>query len=483
MKKIILFLCVGLLSFTSCNDWLDVKPKTEKESDELFETASGFKDALMACYIDLNSSNLFGKRLVATDIEYLAQHWDFGSGNNEGVMLLKDFAYKSSYAENTFKSIYERLYNVVVQANCILEYWENQGNVIQDSTLRNVIKGEALAIRAFCHMEVLRLYGQIPQNATITVKLPYAKAVSFNAPEFYDFDGFVECVLNDLEMAAELFKKYDPVLKYGFSMLDNFNANLVKDVFLNCRRFRFNYYAVQALKARLFLYLGKTEEAYENARKVIDAKLGEYPILSLAGNNDLDQSNFALPSECVLALSNSKIEQNLDIFDGDGHYLTQKHYEDLFAGQSVSVNNRALKLWDREATNNAGERIARFVKYKQPEVSSSNEELGLSKQVVPLIRLSELYLIAMETAPTLDEANRLYIEYMRARNVVAEELVESKRQETILMEYQREFYGEGQMFYVYKRLGSKEMKWKTDREVVEQDYIVPLPATELKKNN
>lgn len=38
----------------------------------------------------------------------------------------------------------------------------------------------------------------------------------------------------------------------------------------------------------------------------------------------------------------------------------------------------------------------------------------------------------------------------------------------ILNEYRREFWGEGQMFYAYKRLGVKEMMWKTDREVEEK---------------
>ncbi|MFR7875335.1 MAG: hypothetical protein ACLU4J_02470 [Butyricimonas paravirosa] len=39
-----------------------------------------------------------------------------------------------------------------------------------------------------------------------------------------------------------------------------------------------------------------------------------------------------------------------------------------------------------------------------------------------------------------------------------------------------------QMFYTYKRLGEKNMLWKVDRDVTENDYVVPLPSSELKAN-
>lgn len=481
MKNTILHLLIGLLLCCSCNDWLDVKPKAEKEANELFETETGFKNALIACYIDLNASDLYGKSLVATDIEFLAQHWDLGVGNYGGAVPLKKFDYKSSYAESLFKRVYSKLYNVIVQANSVLSYLPEKGEVIRHTAVRGVIEGEALAIRAFCHMEILRLFGQIPQHATVRVALPYAEEVSILPPSYLAFDMFVDKIFRDLDAALALFKEHDPVLKFGFAMLDQFNGNLSGDVFLNCRRFRFNYYAVQALKARLFLYLGKKSEAWQLASELISPKSGAYSRLSLGGDADFKAENYALPSECILALSNPKIEKNMDEFNRARYYMEMKHYEELFAGQSMSSNNRALKVWDKDNMNIMGNQFAKFLKYKQPVNSVGSEKMGLQKQVVPLIRLSEIYLIAIETAPTLEEANRLYIEYMKARNVVAVPLVAQTLMEEVMMEYQREFYGEGVMFYVYKRLNAKEMKWKTDRPVVEQDYIIPLPATELKK--
>lgn len=472
MRKLIFFI-TGLLAITSCNEWLDVKPQNQREAEDLFETQAGFEDALIACYIDLNSTDLFGKKLVVTDIEYLAQHWDFGTVSSESADLVKNFDYTSSYAENAFTAIYKKLYNVIAQANSVLDYLPEKGHVIQDTAIRNIIEGEALAARAFCHMEVLRLFGQVPQDATVKVNLPYAKTVSIEAPEYYDFDQFLEQIFTDFNTALSLFSEWDPARTFGLSMLDSFNGNLSGDVFLNCRRFRFNYYAVKALMARLYLYLGQTDKAYDMAMQVINDKLiGE---LAAVGT-----TNKALPSECLLALTNTNIKNNMSMFEADGHFLTQTHFNDLFSSRTITTNNRAQNVWNPNDVSNEMQRIARFLKYEQPENETTTEDMTLNKQVVPLIRLSEMYLIAIETAPDLETANALWTPYQEARNEIPVPLTAENLQDEILMEYQREFFGEGQMFYVYKRLKSKNMMWKTDREVSEQDYIVPLPSTEKK---
>ena len=236
------------------------------------------------------------------------------------------------------------------------------------------------------------------------------------------------------------------------------------------------------------MYMGKKTEAYTAAKEIIDAvdKNGK-KVLELAGAGDISSSNFALPSECILALSNYEIESNTEkLFKSDQAekiYLTEKQFNnDLFAGQSTAVNNR-VQVWDR-TPDNQGAIKPLLKKYNQPSSTTNTdmEVLATQKQVVPLIRLSEMYLIAIESAPTLNEANALYIPYMKARNVDASPLQQEQLMTEIIREYRREFFGEGQKFYTYKRLGIKNMLWKTDREVGEQDYIVPLPSTELNAN-
>ena len=47
--QVVFLLVAGLLSATSCNDWLDVKPKTEEEAEELFSTIDGLNRLWPEC--------------------------------------------------------------------------------------------------------------------------------------------------------------------------------------------------------------------------------------------------------------------------------------------------------------------------------------------------------------------------------------------------------------------------------------------------
>ena len=395
--------------------------------------------------------------------------------------MLKNFEYTAESVEAEFEPIYSEMYNVIAQANSILNKFAEYGSNIKSENLRNLIKGELLSIRAFCHSEILRLYGQLPVNATIQVELPYAEEVTIGSIPFYPFEQFVEKVFQDIHDAEELLKDIELLKQYTYAELDDFaNMELLEDEFFLCRRFRFNYYALKALEARLQLYLGNTAEAYRAAMEVINAKTDtEEPLLQLAGADDIAANNLALPSECLLALNKADIKGNID----NALFMTEAGVDEIFEGQHEDQNRKAA-WWKKELVSGSGERML-FYKYRQPDATEmvGNDELMTQKQVIPIFRLSEMYLIAMETSSDIDEINRLYSDYMRARQVpVIAPLQESDLPAMLEGEYRREFWGEGQMFYWYKRHKTTKMKWKADREVVETDYIVPLPKTEIRTN-
>ncbi|MDR1273760.1 MAG: RagB/SusD family nutrient uptake outer membrane protein [Odoribacteraceae bacterium] len=480
MNRFILIL--SILALTSCNDWLEVRPRTELAADEMFASESGFKDALTACYIQLNSTNLYGSRLIVMDIEYLANHWDTDNPL-DAPSPLKNFEYE--LARESILTIYLALYNVIAQANTVLENLPATGQVIRAESTRAIIEAEALAIRAFCHFEILRLFGQVPQNATKLVSLPYAEVVSLDAIPFYPFDAFVAKISRDWEKAEALLQQHDPVLEYSYDQLDYVDTSIpvaLDDAFLGYRRFRFNYHAVKALQARMYLYTGQREKAYTTARALIDArdKAGN-KVISLAGNDDYNQKYYALPTECLLALNNFQLSAIHAVYFSDNNpwlFVTADHFNEIFTGQSTASHNRAIGAWIRSGL------YLTLRKYEQPGTSEtvSSNLLATRRQVVPLIRLSEIYLIAMETAPDNTVFNTLYAEYLIARNVTPITLTDDQVMTEITREYRREFFGEGQMFYTYKRLGAPTMLWK-DRFVTETNYIVPLPTSEYNSNN
>lgn len=494
MKKIFPYLMIFSLLFASCNDWLDVKPRTQKDAEEIFNEEQGLKDALIACYIKMNEPELYGKSLTVTDIEYLAQHWHSTDSGFEDQLELKAFDYETIYALNFIEKVYNGLYNVIVQANTLIEQLPDAE--VEGKALQSVIKAEALAMRAFCHLDILRLFGEVPKVGTRKVSLPYSLHVSKEAVPYYDFNGYVQKILDDLAQAENLFSKHDPVLKYTFFELNDFNNENydveLEDSFLGYRRFRFNYYAVKAIRARLYLYAGDHSKAYSEAKAIIDAKDAKgNPFLSLAGTADFLSRNYTLPSECIMALSNSEMGTNFGfnstrrsdrLFSAQyGLFLPKDRLETVFAGRTAS-DNRYLNVWNTLEADQQGNIKPIIKKYNQPEIGSgfTSDEVATLKQVMPLIRFSEIYLIAIETSTSREEANQLYATYLAAKNITAQEMPLEELRKAVIEEYRREFFAEGQMFYTYKRTNSSLMLWGA-KEIAEENYIVPVPASEYKQ--
>ena len=98
-----------------------------------------------------------------------------------------------------------------------------------------------------------------------------------------------------------------------------------------------------------------------------------------------------------------------------------------------------------------------------------------------MIRLSELYFIAIESG-SAEQAQKLWDEYRDSRVLDRKDLPTDPKQlqQEILTEFRKEFYAEGQLFYLYKRYNSprEDILFANSRLVV--NYILPLPKTELK---
>lgn len=475
---------------SSCNDWFDVRPRTQLPEKEMFKTETGFKDALSACYVKMRDSILYGESLSMTDIDILAQLWGLDTPNDRGAVQLQKFNYADDYSKDILKGIYGGLYNTISQANLVKRNLETGGEVIKSPSTRALIEAEVLSVRAFCHLDILRLFGQMPKKPTKIVQLAYAENVSNSAVPYYSYSDFVTKIENDLLKAVELFEKHDPVMKYTFTELENLTETNIEDPYFYYRRNRFNYYAAKATLARLYMYTGANAKANDMAKSIINAKnLKGENYVNLGGNDDFGKKYYSLPSETLMGLGGNRMAErfmrNYKKRENTARLiLTKAKLTELFEGRQISSNNRYNHLWGDRVTSQ-GQSYPYLKKYEQPEKGSVSSSLLLTKyQAIPLLRLSEMYLIAMETESNLGEFNRLYQEYMIARgeSVVPFDTIEKGLAE-ILNEYRREFYSEGQMFFTYKRNATESMLWKTDRKVTEKDYVLPLPSSEYNPNN
>ncbi|MBR0523996.1 MAG: hypothetical protein IJK09_03455 [Prevotella sp.] len=202
-----------------------------------------------------------------------------------------------------------------------------------------------------------------------------------------------------------------------------------------------------------------------------------------------------MPSECLFSLNNANLlDYSISLLGGNPnasfselsqlHITTTMLNQQLYQNQNTTSDNRYMNIWEQNTRNTLGNVYPTIKKYYyDPEEFTILSILRTRLQILPLIRLSEIYLIAMETTNDLTEANELYKTYMVSHNVNITTSYESLDmfRSQLESEYRREFYAEGVMFYVYKRLGRTSILWNTS-EMGEDQYILPLPESEYDPN-
>lgn len=481
-KKYIPFLMSAFLLLTvSCDDWLDVQQNTEKKEIDMFDTYQGFQGALAGCYDDLAKQELYGEKLTYSNLESMANLWSFGSSaNNLWPQILPNYyftthEYGHSVAEAEIKKIYLALFNTILEANMIIENCAEKGNVIPDSKSRAVVEGEAYAIRALCQFDILRLFGQLPNNPTILVSLPYSESTTKDEiPPYYTYEQYIAKLEGDFNKAESLLKDNDPIFEYTYDEFNNagdegYENVIIEDNFMNYRQHRLNYWAVKALQARMYMYIGQKEKAHNLALEVINAKTKEgKTVVALSSQADYTKKYYSSPSEALFLLSKAGLideteslllgDEKVQAMNGENLLISMDSYESLFSGAVLGSDIRYMNMWPTVQTSQADKsRAIRKYYYDPDKVDNTKGQkikiLATKLELLPMIRLSEMYLIAVEGASTIAEANTLYTTYMESKNVPISNPFASTEdiKNELQKEYRREFFAEGVMFYLYKR--------------------------------
>lgn len=496
-KKYILFLFATLALTTSCDDWLDVRGENIQKEKDQYESYKGFRDALTGCYMEMANTDAYGQRLTMTNIEDIGNLWymDASPSDYPDRYYLYHHQYTEDEARPAIKAIYAKLFNIIASANVVIKNLEEKGGNIGNETKRSVLLGEAYAIRAYCQLDVLRLFGQMPQGAGKQVSLPYSYTTSISEqPIYYAFADYVSNLKKDIQKAEEELKDNDPVFTSTISDLNTVTNGA--DDYMCYRQSRLNYWAVRALHARMALYVGDKQVAHDIAVDIINAKGADgKELMPLSGASDFANGYNALPSECLFYLSKYDINTyaNQVLIGGltsqardHTRYISSDMLSDLYASVpgSTASHNRYLNWWNRQTKNPSGNVCPSIKKYWYDESKAASGALTTKYQIIPMLRMSEVYLIAMETSESLSEIQSLYDTYMQACQYTLYEpfkTVDAAHQEMI-NEYRREFFAEGQMFYVYKRTGATKLMWNNDDTMTEDSYILPLPSSEYDSN-
>jgi hypothetical protein len=496
-------LITGALVFTGCKKWLDVKPEGLTTKDEIFESQKGFRDALTGAYIDMKSGDAYGGAMTWGTVEFLARNWDVVNTANLEVTGLVNANYVDASARAALDRAYAKEYKIIADVNSILEKIDEKKSIFQDNNYP-LIKGEALTIRAFAHFDILRMFGPMPDKPSADPILPYVTEVSKEIVSLSTYDDFSKQILADLDQAELLLKDVDPITQYSLAEL-NISKNspgtqpLVTDDYYNYRQVRMNYYAVLALKARVYNWLVPRNDAnrvnaVKYAQMVIDAKdrTGK-PTFRLGELSDAQKADYSFTPEHVASVNYYDLYLAVDRSFGEGGQLARQDFNvqdgyfylnNLFPVAERAADARWVGMWSYKTTSGQ----TNFVKYKKYVQKDKGQE---PNNQIPLLRLSEMYLILTECAQTKTDAENSYRFYCNKKGIPFATGFnasgwEADRRNKMIREYVREFYAEGQTFFTYKRYNVTSLPagWTAVGFTgTTARYVVPKPDREINYHN
>lgn len=486
IKIIVSLLVLGTLG--ACEDWLDVEPTTQNEADLIFEFEDGFRDVLAGSYTLMSGTGLYGRELTFGALDVMAGYYDpYRGGISTYYNLYHEYPYEMGNSSNPsivniVDGFWKGLYKTVANTNSLLEYVDDKKTVFNDDHYR-LIKGEAIGLRAFLHFDLLRLYGPAYSVNPNKEAIPFITELSSDITALSTVDEALAQIISDLEQARSLMEN-DPILtgETPSDILASPVATIPSVDFgaVHNRKYRFNYYAVTATLARAYQWKGDKVNALKYAREIIDVQEIRYPWVSddllaeIADENSAEQDR-TFASEHIFALNIRALSDyysnhfTSEEVNGQGLYLTADKRTALFEGSSVDPRNQYL-FEDYEI----GET------YFPSKFYQNSNVLNILKQQMPMIRISEMYYIAAESAPTVAEGVDYLNQIREARKLEA--LTDITTQEDlnsqIQNEVQKEFLGEGQLWFYYKRHNLQELPFApffTDTN----KYVFDLPEEEI----
>lgn len=477
MRRIFAYIAASVLLLTSCDAWLDVKPYDKMSQDELLSDEEGFIKLLNGIYIELNSDMLYGGALSVEMVEIMGGAYVIGTDNTVwgNYSDLASYQYGTEYWRSRFSETWNKAYSLILNCNLLLENLENTRVSFTGDNYK-IIKGEALALRAMLHFDMLRLFGPVFSRNADLPAIPYYKEYTIVPNAQMTAREAAQEITKDL-LEARILLANDPVRTEG-TRLDAPSDG--SSTFMYYRNLRLNYYAITALLARSSLYFGDLKEAYAYSTEVIKAAETIFPFVdrSLVTGSPEDPDRI-FSSEVIFALSHTQrnrlFKNYFDpsripnyVFRMDNDLMSSK----VFGGGSLTGGNqddyRYRVNWVATGANRY------FYKY-----SDMVETGNIRNTMIPMLRLGEMYLIAAESRSEDIGAGLAYVNRLREKRGVGN--LQQLDRQILQYEYIRELYGEGQLFYMYKRMFTPVLFSAVDsRNPQPSDVIftVPLPDTE-----
>lgn len=460
MKKHI-FIIISIFIFASCNEeWLELEPSTSLTPSTAFQSFEDAEVALRGVYNNFwNSGSYYG-----------ADMFTYGDVKGDDVRTYEPAKRTGSQyryietPESSSSGFWSRPYIALLNTNAIIAEIDNLPVVTdEDQATKDNLKGQALALRALLHFDLVRIYGRMPANGNPASDLGVALANRVIAPS--------ENLPRNT--VAEIYQQVIQDFTDAIPLLTN---QKVTDGTINS-------WAAKALLSRVYLYNEQPGLALPLAEDVINN--GPYSLLAYDEYAASWGQGFANEGIFEIVFN---AQTNADR-EGIGYLWEPSGYGAL----TLTDNFIALMDEDPDDIRNSiileDSRDGRrgFVA-KYPGKDGQSERINNPR----IIRLAEVYLIAAEAALKADNQNAAnnYIKALYDIRTNRDNNVGNVDLDRILLERRKELVGEGHRFFDLMRnslpvirTGDDHFALTMELQPTDHRAIQPIPQFEMNAND
>lgn len=476
--KALKYMMMGMLvSLTaSCgNDWLDVESSTKIPTETAIQNLDDVEYSLNGIYDVMRSTNYYSGRMIY-----------YGDVTGDDAQSIKTGKRTTSYymldytKDSGPSSHWSYAYKIIQNCNIILSQIDGLDVSEDDTEYFNDLKGQTLALRGFALFDLTRFFGYpYAKDGGASLGVPIVTEVSNteNKPSRNTVAQCYEAIIKDLKEGADLLD-------------EEFNKGKI------------NKWAAMLLLSRAYLYMEDNQNALITAEAAIaGAEKNKYRLWTNDEYGTIWGTDFASsdPGEVLFELVNLTVDgvgkESVAYLcwqaGYDDYCLTSSFYE-LMQEDPDDVRNQAYTVVPKT-------KRAYIAKY-QPQSGKAVEDSN-----IPVLRLSELYLIAAEAAVKLNNNDKA-VKYLDAivSRANPERTVQGKTVtlDDVLLERRKELFGEGHRFFdalrnhqtIVRKESTKEFPeiaenshLKMVDESVSFDWnyyrvVLPIPKAEMNSN-
>ncbi|MEZ4999716.1 MAG: RagB/SusD family nutrient uptake outer membrane protein [Bacteroidales bacterium] len=479
-----LLMIVLLIAAQSCSEgFLDEFPSNSQSPDNI-KTLADAQIVMNGAYDLLQNNNYYAANII-TDNDCRADDMQTAEWGRIDDEYLYNYKADADFDSDSWS----HPYTVLRHVNTILTFIDGiEASGTDQEAERDDMKGQALAIRALAHFDLVKQFGR---------QYSHDNGASLGVP-------IVIRVLDPYEKLPR-----NTVAEVYTQVIDDLNAAI--PLLTESKRLgKINAWAAKTLLARVYLYMEDNVNAYSTAVDVIDN--GPYSLVSRSDYVD-SWSLASGSSESIFAILNNAADNtglesvnNLSDPEGYGQFIASQDLINLIRSDPADIRNDMLYI-DQVSNPADPNTWGRVLKYpgngNTKAMIVAHQELGsplvASAYVgnISVFRLSELYLIAAEaaikkTVPDVTNAAFYLNEIVERANPAATVAEVDVNLDRILTERRKELCAEGHRFFDLVRNKRNIVRSMSPRVfdnnaplLITWDYykiIFPIPQNELNIN-